>query len=645
MLLVRYILVSFVLVLLPEYLSCYALEIENELKPQIIEINGGFEKGDRDTPSSWARTSQIAGVSWEWSQRVSHSGKRGISVRASLVSQRASGWVSDFYRVIKRNIYVEGWVSTKKIVSGAKLWHTGMITVQFFGKTHNFIGHQDLVRISGDHKWRRYGSHMYLPRATVYIRLVLGLSRCIGEAWFDDLRIAELEDENSVYERIAENWSETPIIPKPLKIIYHSGNVIGKLKEVVNLTNLDISRITAEIGRIADSSSYKILHDCQTPIKNGGLRMIFCPPEMFEKIIGEKTGIEPYMTELGAEGYGISIQYIRNTPTILLSASNIIGFFNALQTLSQLKKMSASGACLLKKCSIADRPSLPLRAIATGFTSTDFLDKMKALKFNKIIIHSLPGGREKWNQPLSEEEKGRVRDIIRNCLNRFIIPNVVIWPGGYGKAMRWTSNEDRLSILSKILAYRELGIKEFTLFCPSDYMRVGKGNGIVYEEDKHVYKDVASAHFALIDYLSGEISKAAPEIKLYLYPFYYYGLSYYGSKEIDYLRKMGELPKQVNFVYSGEMNDGAFIYYKSIIKRNPTYRSVYFSKYEKDRPRAVYPFMWDASAKITQHIEEFVMETPFTDMMFYMASDYAWNASRYKRIDSAIQAYRKISLK
>lgn len=633
--------VSLLLLIIMSEPICLPLDMETQLGASFTEINGGFEAGNKDTPFGWSRTSGGSGIFWDWSPNVLRSGNKGISIRVTSAANNTVGWVSDLYPVQRRNIYVEGWILAKNINPGTEVWHTGAIVVQMFDNAQKYIGHNDIVRISGSHNWQKYSSHIYLRQNTAYIKIILGLSLCTGEAWFDDLKLAQLEEEGLFYRGFKKTDSKVAIVPKPMRVLNYSGFVSGRLTDVINLTKLDISSINPEITRVMNGG-YAIHQDYGKLLGEGTLRLVLCNPDMFPFFSSGEAGIEAEVNSLGSEGYAIYVTPIKGQPTILLVANNSQGFFYALQTLDQIGSISAAGR-VFQRCAIADRPNFKIRAVATGSASTAMLDRMKSLKFNKIIIHSMPGGREAWNQPVSSEERISVKNIVSECEKRFITPNIVIWPGAYGKQMYWTSVEDKQAIVNNILTYRQLGVREFTIFCVSDYVRVGRGDGIVYEKDKLIYKDVADAHIDLIKYLSDAVTQFAPNTKLYVYPFYYYGFSFYGAKELNYLQKLAQLPQEVTFVYSGEMSDAAFILYKTTTKRSPAYRSVYFSKYEMDKPAIIYPFIWDASPGIAGFIEEFVTETPFTDMMFFMAADYAWNPSTYDPTESAFNAWIKSS--
>jgi len=611
-----------------------------EPEAKFVELNGNFSKGDRTSPSGWHKAGNAGSKDseWKWPDPAGENKHFAVSLKTASIPDRTIGWVSRMVPISGRNIFVSGRVKCDNVVAGKDLWHRATFTVQMFDHQRKYIGHNDVVRLSGSHDWRQYSSYLFLPEQAKYLQIILGLSLCSGKVWFADIKLGELPDETKFYQSPSTDTADPIIFPKPLSSDYKRGSITGRLHDVIDQTGFDLSLIHREISSLFNDN-YKLHKKPSKPFSSGSLRLVLGPVSLAQEIYNIGDGAREHLKSLSGQGYLLHVDDHDSQRTIVIAASQPIGFYYALQTLSQLIKRKGD-IKEIQKCTIIDKPAYSARGIATGTSSTPFLNRMKTFKFNKIVIHGLPGGAGKWNKPLETAEQQTVRNIVRECRQRFITPNIVIWPGGYGKAMRWSSVEDRNAIVNNIRTYVRLGIHEFTLFCPSDYIRVGKGTGIVYEDDKTRYKRLEDAHTDLIRYIYDEINKSGIKAKLYLYPFYYYGVTYYGEEERRYLKALGKLPAAINFLYSGEMTDAALMEYKTITGRMPSYRSVYFSRYEKEKPIQIYPFTWDASPNITQFTDELVFETPFTDMMFYMAADYAWNASHYQPYNSAFAASR-----
>ena len=158
---------------------------------QNVLINGSFEEGGDpsipDTPDGWSRQAYAPGASLTWESDVARDEFR--SVRISNPTPNDTAWTQTVTLEPNRNYLLSGWIktddvahSTQIVDAGANLclWGTWQRTGPITGT--NDWTYVRLVFNSG-------------PTGTVTVCARLGYWSGVasGKAWFDDLRVTEIE--------------------------------------------------------------------------------------------------------------------------------------------------------------------------------------------------------------------------------------------------------------------------------------------------------------------------------------------------------------------------------------------------------------------------------------------------------------------
>ncbi len=335
------------------------------------------------------------------------------------------------------------------------------------------------------------------------------------------------------------------------------------------------------------------------------------------------------LNDLGEEGYFILIEEsTKAKPRVIIGSFTNKGLFYGIQTLVQLARKDKLDRFVIPNIIIIDRPTLSVRGIATGNRKKEYMEKLACYKINEIQIHGAPGIWKDWDSKVDFKISEEIISMAKWANNIYIDPSVAVWPGGYGRIFTWSSEKDREIILEKLKLYRQAGFKKGLVVCASDYVRVGRGNGIVAREDLDRKMTLSEAHNGLLDYLQKHLN--GKNFTLEMFPFYYQGSRELHPVEVNYLQSLSKLPENIEIIYGGRMSAADVRFVADTLGRKVLVRLPTPQTPKEDSRRApvsgVLASMFEKEAQ--PKMSGIIFETPADESLLREVADFMWNFGR-----------------
>jgi hypothetical protein len=532
---------------------------------------------------------------------------------------------------IKESEFIVGevLVDAENISLGKELWHRAGVTVQFYDEKAAYVGHADIVRIAGTHSKLNFKETIIPPPRARSARLLFGLGGAQGTARLYKAKITAIPYESSLGPS-----PKGEICPRPWKMRPLHGEISGRTI-FLDIPETQGSFRLSELYRLIiknrlGSGVIKLPEDGPSS-RGNGIKLALRLLSRGDKV--DFPSLDPaerklILNDLGHDGYFLIADRAKGVDGIIVGAFTEKGIFYGLQTLAQLIKRDGRGTIIIPGIVIIDRPALDLRGIATGKRSKEYMEKLAGLKINEIQVHGAPGIWKDWDSKIDLGLYKEVNDLGKCAQSLYIDASVAVWPGAYSKVFTWSDAGDKQIILEKLKLYRQAGFKKGLVVCASDYVRVGRGNGIVAPEDLARKMTLSEAHYGLLDYLQKHL--AGNKFALEMFPFYYQGSRELHPVEIDYLRSLAKLPKTIEIIYGGRMSLADVNFISEVLGRKVLVRLPTPITPEEGSRRApvsgVLASMFEKG--VDQKIHGIVMETPADDSLLKEVADFLWNFGR-----------------
>ncbi len=258
------------------------------------------------------------------------------------------------------------------------------------------------------------------------------------------------------------------------------------------------------------------------------------------------------------------------------------------------------------------------------------MDLLLPYKFN---LYWMCGGKyncREWLRKITPAESQTMKKLSGEADKRKITLVYGLRPG-FGKTELHFSDPAHIqAILDKYRKLYECGLRNFYL-AYDDLFNIGRDK-LSFPDDKKRFKNIAGAHLFLARKIYDTLKKLNSANKLYIVPMYYYDPTNYSPEEKAYLKTLGELPHDVDFINCGTLTGEAIRNLEKLIKRKPFFWSNYMAQYEsvKPRPELLGPLTFKVPKKITSKMRGFMFVLwPDHRMMKQLFSDFLWNADHY----------------
>jgi hypothetical protein len=645
-----------ILLLLP--VICTAADNRANLVP-----NPGFEDG-KTSPAPWIAHHLITGA-WaehskaEWTSDVVHSGKKAVKVEVTKNPGRSLGWRVDENQLIPvtggKKLKASGWMKTAGITMGANEYCAPAITVATFDGTKKFVKSYWIGRaLAKDTDWTKYESTIQLPKNIEYIQVSCALSACTGTAWYDDLEVVYVDEESVVGNIIPvsglqsisalDNSPAPIIIPMPWKESYGDKFITPGASVVVADHRYQNSQTMKELAAVLYDitgsqpdfvSSLSDNHMQKTVVVLGR----FNDP-VVEKYLG-RLKIKVDKAGLGEQGYVLAVGEYGKDNIILLAGNAENGIYYAVQSLKQYYVKDKDTYKLVTGI-IIDKPDYLWRGLVPGNVGLARIDKwMVPLKVNVIFGPSDKGvtGSYDWWRPFTVQNKADLAKLVAECNARFISTVGGTRPDrGYVRRIRFSSQEDTEAILQKYRDYYASGIRVFALSYDD-----GPAN-LEYAEDKAEFKNLAQAHTSLAGKIYNLLKELNPQNKFVICPQHYYNPLQWSDAQKEYIRTLSELPKDIVFINCGTITEQTAREFVKLTGHQPLDWDNWAANFEQMNPIPclVPPPADKNDPGIVKLTHGYMFPLLDKELMWYLASDYMWNASRTNPDKSLIRALQKL---
>ncbi|MDD3806247.1 MAG: beta-N-acetylglucosaminidase domain-containing protein [bacterium] len=623
--------------------------------------NPGFEDGV-NSPKDWVavlgRGDMSRRVNLEWTSEHAHSGERSLKISATENPGRTLGWMIDEkYQVEVKGgskLKVSAWMKTDNVVMGETDHNTPVVVLRAFDAGGKILKQYWIARaVAKATDWTKYESQFQLPDSASRIQLLCGLSCCTGTAWFDDLSVI-ITDDRLLPDAVSSALSGATavgeitrpiIIPQPWKEHYGQQTIpLKKITLVVGQNSKD-ARFIEELctflkDKTREETPVLSLDDDLTACKN----IILAGRHDDTPLIGEylrRFKIPVNWSDLGDQGYVLSVGRLFDKNVILLIGNTWQGVYYAVQSFKQYLVSSGDGYMLLEG-TIIDKPDFIRRGLVPGTMSLSRIDKwMVPLKMNIFFgpSHNVITGSYEWWKPFTDAQKGQMADFVRNCEQRFIIPVAAVRPDrGYTRRIRFSDPQDIEALKIQLKDYYGCGFRCFHLAFDDGPIQ------LEYAEDKKNFAGLAAAHYSLADTLYRQLKSIDQKNRLYITPKHYNNPLEWSPGQRDYMKVLSALPQEVVFNNAGVSTAEAASKFVEITGRKPFYWDNWATGFETMKP---VPVIVPAPAvrndrKMAELTQGYMFPLIDKEMIWYLASDYMWNASRFDPQKSVARAAAKI---
>jgi beta-N-acetylglucosaminidase/Carbohydrate-binding family 9/Glycosyl hydrolase family 20, domain 2 len=311
---------------------------------------------------------------------------------------------------------------------------------------------------------------------------------------------------------------------------------------------------------------------------------------------------------------------------IALSATTESGILYGLQTFFQLLDKTNQVDCM----EIEDWPDFSKRGFITGSGSFNNIKRLLPYKFNMYWMCGGGHNCRQWFRPMTTAEKAAQKEFVEQT-NNYKMPLVYGMRPGFGKHEIHFSDPIHIkAVLNKYTNYYNSGIRNFYL-AYDDLFNIGRDK-LTFKDDIKRFKNIGKAHYFLADNVYKHLQSLNPKNKLYVIPMYYYDPTFYSKEEKDYLRSLGALPVEVEFINCGTLTDTGINNAIKITGRKPFFWSNFMAQYEsmKVRPKILNPLSFKRPKNITKKMNGFMFVLwPKHTMMKELFADFLWNADRF----------------
>lgn len=575
-----------------------------------------------------ARKSQAEGI-FSGGVRQAPDGKGFLEITLKEPLSASASFVSPSFSLNLREFLVaEAEVEAREVGTGPNLWDRGAVVLHYADAGGRHISHADIVRIAGTHPRQGFQVVLIPPPAARQAKVLLSL----GSAAAGTLRLHGVRIFSRPYGPAAQTaFSPDGLCPKPWRSRFLPGStsVTGLRLVPVSPGLEDLAaasrKLFQSLGLIVATSGEKGAPS--TLVNAVKLRLLKLSTQDPLDLPGLPLK-NPSADLLGEEGYFLKTVAAASAKEIVIGSLTDRGAFYGLLTLAQLLRKVGPQEFRLPSAIILDRPALKLRGMASGDLRPEFLEKVGRLKFNEFQMHGAPGVWKDWDAPIDPRLRQKAAALAAQARAWRLDPTVVVWPGGYGRVFAWTSDRDRGIYFDKLELYRQAGFKGAVVVCASDYVRVGRGNGIVAPADLSRGLTLSAAHLGLMTYLARKFSKT--KFGLELFPFYYQGAREYPAAELDYFRELAKLPREVEIIYGGRLTKEdvdflAQVAGRPLLVRLPSPEPPLLAS-RRAPVGAVLASL--APPAVKPLISGFIWEAPPDDAILKELADFLWNFGR-----------------
>jgi len=343
------------------------------------------------------------------------------------------------------------------------------------------------------------------------------------------------------------------IFPHPWKIICGKESVkvenvgiqnIGGQDRLKNALEKYIKNIGISYGFMKDGESFDAF----------STQLILCDDsDMILKKRLENVFPGIFFSDLGEEGYFLSIGKKGNSCIIYIGGNTEQARFYGLQTLKQMLDKESKK---IQIADIADKPTLSIRGMPMGvqwFEKRDeAVKRLSSLKCNHIhnpdmawaLDHKL--GANGWRKPFTGSDKKILKNYLELCKENFIDVTLSFGPRGT-PPLQYSSDNDINIIVGKMSELYELGFRDFCI--NFDDLQNTEEHGLVVPEDiKKFDNDFGKAHYYFVMEIYIRLKRIHGDASLKMLPLYYGGFMSLKEPGERYLRTIGRLPKEIEFV-------------------------------------------------------------------------------------------------
>lgn len=553
----------------------------------------------------------------------------GIVVKKPIMS--SASWVSDSFGLQGSDyLVVHASVSGENIKGGNDTWHRASVTIQFFDANSQYIGHDDIVRFSGNQNKETYKQVVLFPENASQARVIFGMVGATGKAILHSVSVK------------GKKFIQPAALPRSAGVVIPTPWKQECADRWIEIEYLDLKFKGADVSHTLRASVTETLRE-----KIGTRKVQYSPGEserqanhaVFElfPVVDNSTlvsGDESKLNELNhTDGYRLTIDTVDGIGLdIQARASSERGLYYAAQSLRQLMRVSPDHKVEVRQCIIRDWPVLSLRGIAGGRGGGDYIKLLSSYKINELQISGAPGVWADWDIPATIEVNKSILAMGKAMQASFMNGTVAIWPGAYGNVFAWSNPDHRDVLLKKSALYKDAGFSSILLVFASDYGRVGRGDGILAEQDKDKNLMLSDAHNSLASHFYKTFKEANYPGWLKIFPYYYMGAREYGEEEIDYLRDMSHLPEQISFIYGGRISRLDIERISKYIGRRPLIRistpgTAGMAKSAQDRN--IYQLLEEIFSGLDPGmISGLVIEAPGTKRGILDLAEFMWNMGR-----------------
>lgn len=544
---------------------------------------------------------------------------RGLYITQTTPPHNSVSWVSRDINIDKTIDLIDTTfeLETTSVGQGNTLWHRVALTIQFFNRFDQYIGHTDLIRIAGTHSKDTYRSVIIPEESATKMRILFSIIGVDGSA-----RLSSINVQGVNYHKDAVDKSIRIMpTPHPYKIKCIDNNVeFDKIYVTGKGLKKEHYHLIRNILYKKLNKKHLVFEDDDSPGNLAKLHIV---------IVSNLTNIPNDAAKAVSNNEGYFIESTNNKISVF--ASSIKGIMYALYTLQQMIQKEIDGYNI-QSCKISDWPSLAVRGIAGGQNSEKYLNKLAEYKINSVQISGAPGLWQDWNDRISLNLIKEVKKTSKSLMKNHINGTVAIWPGGYGDIFIWSEPTHTDVIFKKIQLYYKEGISSFILICASDYSRVGRGNGIVSDIDKRKNLSLEEAHTGLVHSINKMAMANGMDIKLSLFPFYYLASREYSRKEKNYISNLKRLNDTIDIIYGGRISNSDIKHYSEMTGRKLTLRHP-IPVVQAGKPRSLsfnlYRMFQDIYSDVDQkYINGIILEDFKSTHELKMIANFLWNYGR-----------------
>lgn len=636
-------------------LWAFFLSLSASVLAQNMVVNPGIEEG-KDNPAGWTphhfffREGDIGpGTKAEWATDEARSGQRSLKITVTKSLGRTLDWSSDFIPVKGGvSIKASGWMKTKDVVAGADDHKVPNFLLRCYDKDKKMVRQYWIARnMSKETGWTSYQDILALPENASFAEIRAGLSDCTGTAWFDDFEIV-FEEKKTMLETLnlkellkaSGDSTEPVIVPVPWKTEFGEKEMLldGTVC-IVQTEPLSNPFIVEELQEFLKSLGIEHQVTAQPPDLSTTRNVILTGKKnpLIEKYL-EMLDIKVDWSELESQGYILAVKKHPKGTIVILSANEEAGIYYALQTLRQYPLKRDNGY-FLREGLIVDKPAYPLRTLFAGPGSIGRLKKWVApLKLNMFFAQLDTSNT--WDKPFTEQQKDFAREFLQECQKRFVTPVVGMRPDrGYVRRIQYTGDKDIQLVREKYKDLYECGYRHFYLFLDDGPRH------LEYAGDKERFKNIGNAHYYLIETVYKHLKNLDPGNKLHVCLVHYMDPLQWTTEQKEYISIFKKLPADIELINTGSMkNIESVKEHVRLTGRAPFIWDNWVSQFEeiKPVPIIVAPPGIEYPQELHKHVTGYGFVLLDKEMMWFTASNYLWNASRYKPEKDTEKILRKL---